>query len=161
MLSELIHKLHNIALGRHGQETESLLLGIIQRADLKPGGRKKSFQPKDYEGAIEEHMARGGIITLHDQVTSISVRDGKFVIHAGSPKSKGDLMCDYEQVPGGTVQQIVEYFTETKEVADPYAQGADDALGGQSLTDNPYDPNEQEDAHLSWNDGFKSLEEAD
>ena len=40
---------------------------------------------------------------------------------------------------------------------DPYAEGADAGLAGKPDSDNPYDPETQEDAHLSWNDGWASI----
>lgn len=40
---------------------------------------------------------------------------------------------------------------------DPYAEGADAGLAGQPDSANPYDPETQEDAHLSWNDGWASI----
>ena len=40
---------------------------------------------------------------------------------------------------------------------DPYAEGADAGLAGQLDSANPYDPETQEDAHLSWNDGWASI----
>lgn len=43
---------------------------------------------------------------------------------------------------------------------DPYAEGADAALAGQSETANPYDPIADEEAHCSWNDGWNDTKEA-
>lgn len=42
---------------------------------------------------------------------------------------------------------------------DPYAAGADAVLAGLPETANPYDPEEDEDAHMSWNDGWAGVEE--
>jgi hypothetical protein len=44
---------------------------------------------------------------------------------------------------------------------DPFAEGADAALAGEPESANPYDPDEDCDAHLSWNDGWLSIQEAD
>lgn len=41
---------------------------------------------------------------------------------------------------------------------DPYAEGVDAALAGMPETANPYDP-EDEEAHMSWNDGWLSVGE--
>ena len=53
----------------------------------------------------------------------------------------------------------IEHGEEIREAAevDPYAEGADAALAGQSETTNPYDP--VSDEHLSWNDGHASVSE--
>lgn len=44
---------------------------------------------------------------------------------------------------------------------DPYAEGADARLSGQSETDNPYDLDTDPDDHMSWNDGFASIDDED
>ena len=137
MFSKLIHSLTDIALGNHGLDTDEILAGIIYRADIKPKGRKKQFDPKEYENVVAEHMSSGGIITLNDNVTSVSVQDGKFVIHSGSPKSKGDLMYDYEQVDGGTVQNLVAFFGD--EYDDPEEEDDGEDLVDDDL-DNADDP---------------------
>lgn len=41
---------------------------------------------------------------------------------------------------------------------DPYADGADARLAGVSETANPYDLDFDEEAHLSWNDGWASMD---
>jgi hypothetical protein len=38
--------------------------------------------------------------------------------------------------------------------ADPYAEGHDARLAGRPETANPYDPINDSEAHLSWNDGW-------
>lgn len=43
---------------------------------------------------------------------------------------------------------------------DPFAEGADAALAGQPETANPYDPDEDFDAHCAWNDGWASINDA-
>lgn len=39
---------------------------------------------------------------------------------------------------------------------DPYAEGVDAFMEGLSETANPYDPETEEEAHCSWNDGWHS-----
>lgn len=39
---------------------------------------------------------------------------------------------------------------------DPHAEGLEARLSGQPETANPYDPEEEFDAHCSWNDGWAS-----
>jgi ribosome modulation factor len=41
---------------------------------------------------------------------------------------------------------------------DYYAEGYDAAIAGMDETSNPYDPVEQEDAYMSWNDGYMAAE---
>lgn len=41
---------------------------------------------------------------------------------------------------------------------DPYAEGYDAGLAGQSETANPYDLDTQEADHMSWNDGYMAAE---
>lgn len=42
---------------------------------------------------------------------------------------------------------------------DPFAEGVDAALAGQPETSNPYDLDEDFDAHCAWNDGWASVDE--
>ena len=44
---------------------------------------------------------------------------------------------------------------------DPYAEGKEARLGGQSETANPYDPDEDEAAFMFWNDGWASIDQED
>lgn len=43
--------------------------------------------------------------------------------------------------------------------SDPYAEGADARLAGKNESANPYEI--ATDAHLSWNDGWASIDEDD
>lgn len=42
---------------------------------------------------------------------------------------------------------------------DPFTEGSEARLAGQPETANPYDPDEDFDAHCSWNDGWASIDE--
>lgn len=42
------------------------------------------------------------------------------------------------------------------EDSDPHAEGHDAYLAGLPETANPYDPETDEEAHLSWNDGWNA-----
>lgn len=44
---------------------------------------------------------------------------------------------------------------------DPFAEGVDAFHSGLAETQNPYDPEDHEDAHLSWNDGWASAADMD
>jgi hypothetical protein len=55
-------------------------------------------------------------------------------------------------------QVEIEHGEEEKLHSDPWAEGADAALAGDSETSNPYDPSDDE--HLSWNDGYASVADA-
>lgn len=44
---------------------------------------------------------------------------------------------------------------------DPFAEGVDAFHSGLAETQNPYDLDEFEDAHMSWNDGWMSAADMD
>lgn len=44
---------------------------------------------------------------------------------------------------------------------DYFAEGAEARLAGQPETANPYDLETDEDAHMSWNDGWASIDEGE
>jgi hypothetical protein len=54
--------------------------------------------------------------------------------------------------------QLAATETEMSDPGDPYAEGADAYLAGVDEMDNPY-PVDSDD-HLSWNDGYSSMAEA-
>lgn len=39
---------------------------------------------------------------------------------------------------------------------DPYAEGLEARISGRDETANPYDPNDEAEAHCAWNDGWNS-----
>ena len=44
---------------------------------------------------------------------------------------------------------------------DHYAEGSDAYLAGWDESKNPYDPRENEAAHLAWNDGWNNAADAE
>ncbi len=42
---------------------------------------------------------------------------------------------------------------------DPHAEGLEARLAGQPETANPYDPEDDSEAHCAWNDGWASEDE--
>ena len=60
---------------------------------------------------------------------------------------------------GGVAVETEGYAGKRRELRTRphYAEGADAGLAGLPDSANPYDPETQEDAHLSWNDGWASI----
>ena len=63
----------------------------------------------------------------------------------------------FKEFGANTDGPFTDAFPITPSDDDPYAEGADAGLAGQPDSANPYDPETQEDAHLSWNDGWASI----
>jgi ribosome modulation factor len=64
-----------------------------------------------------------------------------------------------ELMDAETTQAHPSEYGGANDSADPFAEGYEARMAGRSDTDNPYDLTDQEDAHLSWNDGWNEADE--
>lgn len=166
MLVKLIKQLHDLVIGKIDMTGEELVELLFTKADLKLDKRIKTPKTSHFVDGLMVHIEKQGIVTLYDDATSFSIRDGKLVLHAASKRSRTQIMTDYEQVPGGVVNRLVDLFTAPAE-EDPevdleavFNMGFSSKVDGGTLEDNPYDAEQssETDLHDKWLDGFVSAE---
>lgn len=104
-MKDLVKSLNDIALGNHSFSIDDCLEFAVKASDLKGGGRKGAFRKDEMDQVMAEHIEKGGMIHLMDNVTVVSfdINTGRFLIRAASKRSRQELMSNYEQDLNGAI----------------------------------------------------------